>query len=54
MQLESSFIVDYGMPGVVTACITNYAVNTSGKVINDLPLAFVTPLAANYGICRHS
>jgi hypothetical protein len=54
MQLECSFIVDYGMPGVVTAGITHYAVNISGKVINNLSLALVTPLAANYGICRHS
>ena len=54
MQLESTFIVDYSVPGVVAARISNYAVNTSSKVINDLALALVAPLRANNAICRDS
>jgi hypothetical protein len=41
------------MSGVIAACITDYAVNVPGKIVDDLPLAFVTPLATNNGVCRH-
>jgi hypothetical protein len=51
--LECAFIVDDGVTGVIAACITDYAVNVPGKVVNNLPLALVTPLAADYGVCRH-
>jgi hypothetical protein len=41
------------MAGVITACVTDHAVNVSGKVVDNLPLALVTPLATNNGVCRH-
>ena len=42
------------MPGIVTAVETHHAVDVFGEPVNDLALAFVTPLGANHhDIFRH-
>ena len=36
-----------GMPGIVPALITRHDIETLGQKINDLALAFITPLRAD-------
>ena len=54
VELEFSLFVDHRVPGIIAAGIADYAIHLPGKVINDLPLAFVAPLAPDNGVCRHS
>ena len=53
MQLECALFVDHRMTGVVAAGVTDDRVNPFGKIIDDLTLTFVSPLATNHGVRRH-
>jgi hypothetical protein len=48
------FSDDDGMPGIVTARYTHDVVKRSGKVVDDLALAFVTPLRPDHHHRFHS
>ena len=54
MKLKLSLVVDHRVPGVGAAAITDHCGDVSGKVVDDLPLAFVAPLTADYRIGRHA
>ena len=54
VQLKGALVVDDSMAGVVAPGIADYAVDVPSKVVDDLPLAFVAPLAANHGVCWHT
>ena len=53
VQLEFTAVIDHGVPGVVATSITDYAIGLTGKVVNHLPLALISPLCTDYGVGRH-
>ena len=54
MQLERTALVDDGVAGVVAATIADDQARTLGQQIDDMALAFVTPLGADNRDDRHS
>jgi hypothetical protein len=46
VDAELALVVYYGMPGVIAAGESGHDVHISRKDIDDLPLAFITPLRA--------
>ena len=54
VQLEYAFVVDNGMPRVVSSLITHYQVGVLRKIINHLALSLVAPLRSHYNPCRHN
>ena len=46
MQYEFVIIYDDGMAGVVPALVPDDKVDVPGKYVDDLALAFITPLRA--------
>jgi hypothetical protein len=46
VNAELALVVNHCMSGIVAAGKTGHDVHISGKDIDDLPLAFVTPLRA--------
>ena len=54
MKHEGAPIIDDGMPGVGTALIAHNDIGILGKQIDNLALAFITPLCADdYDVLAH-
>ena len=53
VQLECALVVNHRMTGVIASGVTHDRVNPLGKIIDDLTLTFVSPLATNHGVRRH-
>ncbi len=53
MEGELATRVDDGVAGIVAALRADDDVGTTCEQVDDLPLAFVTPLAADDGEDRH-
>jgi len=43
-----------GVAGVISTLEANDSIDTTGQVVNHLPLAFITPLGSNYDDIRHA
>src|SRR6266498_5586970 len=54
MELEGAALIDDGMAGVVAATITDHQARALSQQIDDMALAFVAPLGANYRDDWHS
>ena len=53
MKLELALVVDDGMTGVGSPGESDDRGSAAGKVVDDFPLAFISPLASDYRIGRH-
>src|SRR5262249_14437649 len=55
-ELQNELLLpnEHGMPGVVAALITRDDVKAAGEQIDDLPLALISPLGAQYDYVSHS
>jgi hypothetical protein len=53
MQLKRALFIYNRMPSIVSTSIPNDIIDITRKVIDYFTFPFISPLTANYGICRH-